>query len=111
MPEENAKGKYGRFIQWGLNVLDLMLVNVLFAILCIINPEVDMTDTRLKWLMVSVCYLPVILWISSSRKQRTAHIDRIATAALQAVGVHALFFISILAFLRANDFSGMCYVE
>lgn len=71
MPEENAKGKYGRFIQWGLNVLDLMLVNVLFAILCIINPEVDMTDTRLKWLMVSVCYLPVILWISSSRKQRT----------------------------------------
>lgn len=57
MPEENAKGKYGRFIQWGLNVLDLMLVNVLFAILCIINPEVDMTDARLKWLMVSVCYL------------------------------------------------------
>ena len=111
MPEENAKGKYGRFIQWGLNVLDLMLVNVLFAILCIINPEVDMTDARLKWLMVSVCYLPVILWISSSRKQRTAHIDRIATAALQAVGVHALFFISKQAFLRANDFSGMCYVE
>ncbi len=58
------------------------LVNVLFAILCIINPEVDMTDTRLKWLMVSVCYLPVILWISSSRKQRTAHIDRIATKRL-----------------------------
>lgn len=111
MPEDHSKGRYGRFIQWGLNVVDLLLVNAAFALVCLLHPEVDMFYARLKWLMVSVCYVPVMLWVSSARKERTLHIDRIATRAVQAVGVHALFFISALAFLRANDFSGICYLE
>ncbi len=111
MPEENSRGRYGRFLSGILSCFDLILVNALFGVICLLHPEVIQADSRLKWVMVTVCYLPVMIRLSASRSQRSTHIDRIVTGALQAVGIHALFFVSLLSFLNADDFPVSYYVE
>lgn len=111
MPEENSRGRYGRFLSGILTCCDLLLVNLLFGVVCLLHPDVVAHEPRLKWVLVTVCYLPVIMWLADSRNQRTAHIDRIATRAIQAVGIHALFFVSLLTFLGADDFPARYYFE
>ncbi|MDE7388075.1 MAG: hypothetical protein K2M97_02340, partial [Muribaculaceae bacterium] len=109
--EESPRSRYGRFLSAILNCLDLILVNALFGVLCLLHPEMMEPDARLKWVMVTACYLPVMLRISPIRTSRTDHIDRIVTRAMQAVGIHALFFVSVLTFLGADNFPVRYYVE
>lgn len=110
--EENPRGsRYGRFLSVILALVDLILVNALFGVLCLIHPDVVTAEPRLKWVMVTVCYLPVMFRMTGVRVGRSDHIDRIATLALQAVGIHALFFVSVLSFLGADDFPVRYYVE
>lgn len=109
--EENSRGRYGRFLSAALALVDLILVNLLFGVLCLIHPDVILVDARLKWVMVTVCYLPVMFRMTGIRVGRSDHIDRIVTLALQAVGIHALFFVTILSFLGADDFPVRYYVE
>lgn len=113
MPDEdNSRGRYGRFLSTILTCVDILVVNAIFGMVCLLQPEIVQTDARLKWVMVTACYLPVImLRITGLRNLRATHIDRIVTRSIQAVGVHALFFISLLGFLKANTFPVRCYLE
>lgn len=99
------RGRYGRYVHNVLSLLDLVLVNLLFWLLCMTSPEVSEHYLRLKILLANISYLPIPFWFSRIRNNRAIHIDRIVSGSLQAVGIHALFFISMLSFLGDNDIS------
>lgn len=105
------RGRYGRYVHNILSLLDLVLVNLLFGLLCLTNPEVTEQYLRLKILLVNISYLPIPLWFSHIRNQRAIHIDRLVSSSFQAVGIHALFFISLLSFLGDNDINTMEWLE
>lgn len=111
MPEFHLKGHYGRFLREVLLVVDLLLINALFGVLCLAHPEILEHYGRLKWLLVSVSYIPVVLLFDRTRGQRTLHIDRLMVSALKAVVVHALAFVSLLSFVKADDFPAVYYLQ
>lgn len=103
MPESRSRGRYGRYLREVLVVGDLLLVNLLFGILCWRHPDVLEHMGRLKWVIVSISYLPVALLLERARLQRALHIDRLLIESLRAVVLHALIFITLLVFLNADD--------
>lgn len=105
------RGRYGRYVHNILSLLDLVLVNLLFWLLCIANPEVSEHYLRLKILLVNISYLPIPFWFSRIRNHRAIHIDRLLSGSIQAVGIHALFFISMLSFLGDNDINATEWLE
>ena len=92
---------YGRYLQACFSVTDLMLVNLLFWITTLICPELkNSSDIRQLWLLVSVSYLPVILWSAGHpHRWRAIVLDRVVRDSFITVGFHALFFLSLIAFL------------
>lgn len=109
MPDIPSRGRYGRFLRGFLSIIDLILVNVLFGILCWAHPEILDHYGRLKWLLVSVSYIPVAAMFERARVERSLHIERIVVSSFQAVIVHALIFVTLLSFLNADDFPVVYY--
>lgn len=104
MPDERSHGRYGRYQRELLSVVDLLVVNALFAALCMWHPELMAHYARTKWLCVSLAYLPVMVLFQHVRLHRSVHLDRVLVCSLRAVAVHVLVFIALLEFLRAEDF-------
>lgn len=105
------RGRYGRYIHSILTVCDFILVNLLFWIVCMLSPEVADAYGRTKWLLVNVSYIPVVYWFSHIRRQRTIHMDRLVLSSIQSVGIHALFFVSMLSFLGTDDIPVISMLE
>ncbi|MBD5325853.1 MAG: undecaprenyl-phosphate glucose phosphotransferase [Muribaculaceae bacterium] len=104
MADVHSRGRFGRFQREVLSVIDLLLVNALFGILCWWHPDLLDNYARTKWLCVSLAYVPVVMLFEHARLQRTIHLDRVLVESLRAVGVHALVFVTLLEFLRVDDF-------
>lgn len=111
MPDPRSRGRYGRFQREVLMIVDLLVVNAVFGLLCYIHPDMLDHFARAKWLAVSLSYLPVALLFERTRLQRTLHIDRVLVGSLSAVIVHALVFVTLLQFLRADNFPIAYYFE
>lgn len=111
MADKVGKGRYGRFLRGLVNTVDLITVNLLFGLLCLLHPEIAESYIRVKWLLVSLAYLPVASIFDRSRLQRSLHVDRLVFMAVQAVIVHALFFVSLLTFLKADSIPTYCYMQ
>lgn len=105
------RGRYGRYIHTLLTIIDFMVVNVVFAAVCMLNPEIIETHLKMKWLLVNISYFPVVFWFSHIRDQRAIHMDQVVSCALQTVGIHALFFLSLLTFLDINDLTARVLLE
>ena len=105
------RGRYGRYIHSILTICDFILVNLLFWIVCMLNPDVAEVYGRTKWLLVNVSYIPVVYWFSHIRRQRTIHMDRLVLSSIQSVGIHALFFVSMMSFLGTDDIPLMNMLE
>lgn len=55
------------------------------------------------WVLVNTSYLPVILWtMRSPHSQRIVLMDHVFLGAFETVGIHALFFFSLLTFVNLN---------
>ncbi len=113
------KGKYGQYISSIITAMDFVVVNLLFWITTILNPEVANSPLlRQIWLVLNVAYLPVAYWFSRLKGNRTIYMDHMVFSAFQAVGIHALFFLAMLSFLGIFvipwwaylEFYGMCLV-
>ncbi len=105
------RGRYGRYIHTLLTIIDFVVVNVVFTAVCMLNPEITETHIKIKWLLVNISYFPVVFWFSHVREQRAIHIDQVVSCALQTVGIHALFFLSLLTFLDINDMTASVLLE
>ena len=105
------RGRYGRYIHTLITIIDFVVVNVVFTAVCMLNPEITETHIKIKWLLVNISYFPVVFWFSHVREQRAIHIDQVVSCALQTVGIHALFFLSLLTFLDINDMTARVLLE
>lgn len=96
-----GKGKYGKYLHIIESLLGFAVVNLAFLIATLSDKEVLGFRWKVTLLIVNVCYLPVVYYRSRYPQGRALHLDIIAKNAIAAVGIHALFFFSILTFLNS----------
>lgn len=118
MTSSKNKGNYGQLIYPILLLTDVVLVNLLFGLISFIHPQIYQSHPKVVWVLLNVAYIPVIFFMSKIHRERAAQMDHVLSNSLQAVGLHALFFVSILAFLSIDsiptiaywEFYGICFV-
>lgn len=98
----DQKGKYGRYIHGLLTLSDLILVNILFFVVTLIDSQIYLFDAKILWLMLNVSFVPVVLLMYNTHKQRAIYMDHVFRRAILSVIIHALFFVSLLSFLNQN---------
>ena len=98
----DQKGKYGRYIHGLLTLSDLILVNILFFVVTLIDSQNYIFDAKILWLMLNVAFVPVVLLMYNTHKQRAIYMDHVFRRAILSVIIHALFFVSLLSFLNQN---------
>lgn len=104
MPIISRKGRYGHYIQLILTVCDLLLVNLLlFGVSSIFAGKVPAPHLDMLLIVCNLAYLPVIAWQARTLHHRRAIVmDHIAVRSFESVGLHGLFFLSILQLLGKN---------
>lgn len=99
MTAVNQKGKYGRYIHGVLTCSDLLLVNLLFWATSLLGNDLSHFNPKILWLMLNVAFVPVILLIHNTHKQRAIYMEHVFSRAFLTVAIHALCFVSLLTFL------------
>ncbi len=95
------RGKIGKYLPGIFTLSDLLCVNILFAISLLINPEVSALP-RIKtiWVLVSTSFAPMLFWFyHKAHYHRAMTMEVLIKDAFLVVGVHGLFFVSLLAYL------------
>lgn len=98
------QGKYGKFIPTAFWLSDMVIVNLLFAIVVLSHPGlVDIQGIRTTWVLVNTAYLPMLLWFSPHHTMTRAFVmERVIAKAVTGVIIHALVFIALLTFLSIS---------
>lgn len=99
------RGKYGRYIHTIFAAVDFIVVNLVFLIVTMCNPEVTQFHTRLAWLLVNVAYVPAAVWVNGVPKERSVQMDRVMRTTIYAAFTHwvcllTLFYIMDLTEVR-----------
>ncbi len=103
MPANDTRLGLGRYIQAIFNCGDIAIVNAVFATTLSLYPQIteNHQTLRMLWLLVNICIMPLLIADFRHRHGRRAILmDHVIRKAVGIVGVHALFFLSIVAFLR-----------
>lgn len=100
MTTVNTKKGYGRYIQLILTASDILLLNIIFAITCLISHDMIREHARVTMFLINISYLPIILWVKNNISQRTIYMDHIFLRVIQAVGIHALSFLTMSYVLK-----------
>lgn len=95
------RGKYGKYLHLIESLLGFAVVNIAFLIATLSDKDVLGFRWKVTLLIVNICYLPVVYYRARYPQGRAIHLDIIAKNAFVAVGIHALFFFSILTFLNS----------
>ena len=107
----NQRGRYGRYINNLLTTSDFFVVNMIYAFVLLLTPTAWQGHVRLVGVLVNIAYLPAAWFLREIRNVRTIHMDHVLLNALKAVGVHALFFFSLLFFLEIDNAPWRAYAE
>lgn len=104
---------YGKYLQPALTLVDWAIVNIVFLLTLVIYPALEDCSAALwkLWLLINLSFLPIVIRISrQGDKLRAIQLDIVALDTLKAVGIHALFFMSMIAFFRIGSLSPRFYV-
>lgn len=117
MAAVDQKGKYGRYIHGLLTLSDLILVNILFGVITSVVGDMTAYNPKILWLMLNVSFVPVMLLIYNTHKQRAIYMEHVFRRAFQVVAIHASCFVALLTFLSQSlpiimyvEFYGACFV-
>ena len=105
------RGRYGRYVSNLLTLSDFVIVNLVFTVVVLLNPEAWPENSRLVGLLMNIAYVPAALWLRGVRDDRSIKMDRTMFDSFRAVGTHALFFFSLLYFLKVRSTSLSAFVE
>ena len=92
--------RHGSYIPMLLMIGDVLIVNLLFLLTIFVYPALvgDARNARALWLLVEVGIIPMLA-VVRSLPPRGSKMENVVRTALYAVGVHALFFLSLKGFL------------
>ncbi len=95
---------FGKYLPGLFNFFDLVVVNIIFALTIVLYPEIAQSSRiNMIWVLVNTSYLPVVLWtMRSTHSQRILLMDHVFLGAVETVGIHALFFLSLLTFVNLD---------
>lgn len=111
MTSINQRGRYGRFVANLMSLSDFIIVDAVYIIVLALNHEMLVNHPRLIGLLVNIAYMPSAWTLREVRSVRSIGMDRIMFNAFRSVGIHALFFFSLLYFLNIEDVSWRGLVE
>lgn len=101
--EVPQKSRYGKYTQLVLNCIDLLIINIFFGTTLWLVPGAVPSSHREMWLLVNLAYLPCCIWISRGvHDRRTILMDHVIRQSVFNVFIHALFFLSLVSFLRLD---------
>ncbi|MDE6098668.1 MAG: undecaprenyl-phosphate glucose phosphotransferase [Muribaculaceae bacterium] len=101
--EVSSKSRYGKYTQTVLNLIDLSVINFFFGMTLCIVPDSVPYGIREMWLLLNLAYLPCCLWTSrSTHYRRTILMDHVIRQSVVTVCIHALFFLTLVSFLRLD---------
>ena len=103
----------GKYIQLLFSICDLAIINLLFWLTISVFPEIKTFPHELRelWLVVNVSFVPTLAWTARRRhSMRAIVLDGVTRSTLSAVVTHALFFLSLIAFLDIRSVPGRAYV-
>lgn len=103
--------RHSRYFQKALTLVDFLILNGVFFVVTLGNPDVPELHTRLIWLLLNLAYIPVAHYIGRIHKVRAMQMDRLSLSALQAVCAHALVFIFLLYFLNFDSIPTSVFAE
>lgn len=96
----------GRFIPALFACADVVLVNVLFGLVCLLFPVYAVWGSdRMLWVLVNISLVPELWWGLRRGLHRALQLDVVARQALSDVALHALFFLALLAVLDIDTMS------
>lgn len=100
MTATKQRGRYGQYLNTILILTDFILINLVFVATCFITPDIIEEHARVTMFLFNVTFVPIAIWGQSIHTQRAIYIDKIILQSLRVVGIHALFFLSLLYFLK-----------
>lgn len=113
MTQSTRQYGYGRYIQSIFNIVDIAIVNALFGLLLVLYPCITGNTRELRelWLLINVCIVPFLLWNYRNRHSRRVIVmDHVLRTACTEVGIHALFFLSLIAFMNITVVPHQAYI-
>ncbi len=113
MPQQERNNDSSKNIQKYFAVGDILIVNLLYVFLIFSLPEVRDNDIYLRqmWLLVNVCCMPALAaGHMREHEQRAILMERVMRSSLLFVTVHALFLLSLTAFLHIDELAARVYI-
>ncbi|MBR5103016.1 MAG: hypothetical protein IK092_07820, partial [Muribaculaceae bacterium] len=96
----DKKGKYGQYIRWIFTIIDFLILNGSYLVLCAFNDFSPEVSSRQSWVMLNVSFLFVTYFYSDIHERRVVYADQVMLKAAKAVIMHAVIFLAVIAFMR-----------
>lgn len=107
----NQRGRYGRYIQLVLTIVDFLIINVAFVITAHLSPEFLFHRTRTVWLLANLAYLPVAYSLAHTQTSRAIGMEHVVVNSIRSVALHAPIFICSLYFLEVKPIPWYVFAE
>ena len=96
-----SKGRYGQFVRWVFSIIDLLIVNLVYACSMLWNHAegASVLYSRPVWLVLNVAMLVCIYFYNDVHERRVFYADRVVGQAFKLVLTHAGLFVTLTSFL------------
>lgn len=107
----NQRGRYGRYIQLILTVVDFVILNFAFLLTEWLIPEFDSPHPRAIWLLANIAYIPAAKLLADTKRLRAIGMEHVFAGSLKAVLLHAPVFVAGLFFLQIYSIPLVAFAE
>lgn len=105
------KGRYGQFIRSIFTIIDFIIVNITYFIVCKLSNASDVFFHRQVWLMLNMAYFVVVYLFPQVHTKRILFADKIVLFALKAVLVFIAVFMALLLFLDLPELNMNIFIK
>ena len=108
----NKGGGYGHFLSGILTISDFVILNIIFVMMgvCGVGDGIEMFFTKRVWFALNVSFALAHVLIADIHSKRTVFADKVVLNTLKLVALHAVVFMSVVAFLDFADISTEVYL-
>ncbi len=102
MTTVTQRGRYGRYLNWIMVILDFFIINLVFVATCFISSEIISEHARVTMLLANISFAPAALWSAEMHTRRAVRMEAIFRRAITIVVFHAMIFITLLWAMKLN---------